>query len=240
MKNLTKIACHRGARLLAPENTFPAFDAALHHGGDVLEFDVRQSKDGVLYVIHDETVDRTTNGTGCVADLTAAELNALDAAAWSGSAWAGTRIPTLDAFLTRYAGRSEFYLEVKTADCQAIAHLIDKHDCAAQTYTCSFDPNMRADMLKYAPQVRQMLHCWDVEDPVEAVQSQRAAIIEFHVKHLDDKRIKAARAAGLELQFYSPDWNPDLMHRIMCEWRFDCVNIDHVPETDSLRQMVQF
>lgn len=73
------VFAHRGGSALAPENTIPAFDNGLARGADGLEFDVHLSRDGVPVVIHDATVDRTTNGTGAVADLTAGTLAALDA-----------------------------------------------------------------------------------------------------------------------------------------------------------------
>lgn len=235
----TKITCHRGAHLLAPENTFASFDAALALGGDVLEFDIRQSKDGVLYVIHDDTVDRTTNGTGSVADMTSAELDELDAGHWFGTAWTGTGLPKLDDFLTRYRGRCEFYLEVKYADCEAIAHMLRKHDCMEATYTCSFDPAMRADMLTYAPEVRQMLHCWDVDDVDAAKRHHNARIIEFQTSYLDPSKIQAVRDAGLELQIFCDSWDMGTFTQILRDWRFDYINIDHIAEASVLRRALQ-
>ncbi|MBY0230249.1 MAG: hypothetical protein K2W96_13280 [Gemmataceae bacterium] len=86
---------HRGLPTHAPENTLPAFRAclALRVG---FEFDVRKSKDGHLVVMHDDTLDRTTDGKGAVAGKTLAELKKLDAGRWFGPAFAKTRIPTLD------------------------------------------------------------------------------------------------------------------------------------------------
>lgn len=75
----SQVIAHRGGRAYQPENTMAAFAQAVEDGADWLEFDVQMSNDGVLVVIHDETVDRTTNGTGAVADLTLSELKALDA-----------------------------------------------------------------------------------------------------------------------------------------------------------------
>jgi len=79
--DLTKplLLAHRGSSLLAPENTNIAFDLALSHGSDVLEIDVRLSRDNEVIVTHDATVDRTSNGTGLVARLSLSELKALDA-----------------------------------------------------------------------------------------------------------------------------------------------------------------
>lgn len=90
---MTCIWAHRGASGYAPENTLEAFRLAVEMGADGIELDVHLSRDGELIVIHDETVDRTTNGTGRVADLTLAELKALDIS--MGKQGSGTSIPTL-------------------------------------------------------------------------------------------------------------------------------------------------
>lgn len=82
-----QVIAHRGGRVYQPENTMAAFSQAVEDGVDWLEFDVQMSKDGTLVVIHDETVDRTTNGTGAVAALTLSELTVLDAGG-------GQHIPT--------------------------------------------------------------------------------------------------------------------------------------------------
>lgn len=76
------VVAHRGASGYAPENTFAAFDKAVQMGADYIELDVHRSKDGELVVIHDSTVDRTTDGSGKVGELTVEELNALDAGSW--------------------------------------------------------------------------------------------------------------------------------------------------------------
>jgi glycerophosphoryl diester phosphodiesterase len=90
---------HRGDPAAAPENTLPSFEAALASGAEVLELDVRITADGYPVLFHDETLERTTDGEGPLADRTLAELHTLDAGSWYGSAWAGTRIPTFAEFL---------------------------------------------------------------------------------------------------------------------------------------------
>lgn len=88
---------HRGTPLSRPENTLPAFQFAIDHGGDGLEIDLNVSKDGELIVIHDVTTGRTTDDTEdrAIADLTLAQIKQLDAGSWFDPAYAGTRIPTL-------------------------------------------------------------------------------------------------------------------------------------------------
>ncbi|WP_370636260.1 glycerophosphodiester phosphodiesterase [Cohnella sp. CFH 77786] len=112
-RDLWKIA-HRGASGYAPENTIAAFDLALKMNADLIEFDVQRSKDGKLVVIHDETVDRTTDGSGAVMDLTLEELRGLDAGSWFSDAYAGERIPTLGEVLDRYRGQIGFLIEIKS------------------------------------------------------------------------------------------------------------------------------
>lgn len=82
-----------------PENTLPAFRAAVESGAHMIEFDVRLTKDGEIVVIHDESVDRTTNGVGAVAQLTFEEIRQLDAGSWKSGAFSGERVPTLNEVL---------------------------------------------------------------------------------------------------------------------------------------------
>jgi glycerophosphoryl diester phosphodiesterase len=104
---------HRGASSYAPENTFAAFDLALELGARELEFDVQESADGELIVIHDDTVDRTTDGTGAVTGLTLDALRRLDAGTWFDRRYADERIPTLAGVLERYATRARLHVELK-------------------------------------------------------------------------------------------------------------------------------
>ncbi len=91
-----KIYAHRGSSGTHPENTLPAFQQAAGLPISGVELDVHLSKDGELVVIHDEKVERTTEGTGYVKDLTLADLKKLDAGKWKGEQWADTRIPLLE------------------------------------------------------------------------------------------------------------------------------------------------
>jgi glycerophosphoryl diester phosphodiesterase len=89
------LCAHRGANRTHPENTLAAFKEAIRIGAQMIEFDVQMSSDGMLIIMHDNTVDRTTNGTGKVSNLTLAELKKLDAGIWKHSTFKNERIPTL-------------------------------------------------------------------------------------------------------------------------------------------------
>jgi glycerophosphoryl diester phosphodiesterase len=89
------ICAHRGGGATAPENKLPAFQEAVRLGAQMVEFDIAMTKDGALVLMHDATVNRTTNGQGRVIDFTLAELKRLDASGKHGPRFAGTRVPTL-------------------------------------------------------------------------------------------------------------------------------------------------
>ena len=92
----TLVFGHRGASAYAPMNTLPAYELAVTQGADGIELDVHLTKDKQIIIVHDETVDKTTDGTGNVHDMRLAELKELDAGSWFGAEFHGTRLPTLD------------------------------------------------------------------------------------------------------------------------------------------------
>jgi len=99
-----RVVGHRGNSAVAPQNTLAAFEAAWRAGADAVEMDVQLTADGRVVVIHDDTVDATTDGTGPVSSFTLAEIRSLDAGGWFSPAFAGQRVPTFDevvAFLRR-------------------------------------------------------------------------------------------------------------------------------------------
>ena len=104
---------HRGASSYAPENTFVAYDKALAMGINHVELDIHLTRDGQIVVIHDDTVDRTTNSSGRVADFTLDELRALDAGSWFSSEYMGERIRSLGETLEHYKGKLYFHIEIK-------------------------------------------------------------------------------------------------------------------------------
>jgi glycerophosphoryl diester phosphodiesterase len=98
------IAAHRGDRASAPENTVPAFEAAVVSGSGFVEVDVQLTADGFPVLIHDRTVDRTTTGSGVVSDLTLTEIRALDAGSWYAPAFTGVQVPMWGEFLDILVG----------------------------------------------------------------------------------------------------------------------------------------
>lgn len=117
MTSRPAVVAHRGNSSLAPQNTLAAFEAAWRAGADSIEIDIQVTSDGDAAVIHDATLDATTDATGPVAERTAVELGTLDAGAWFAPAFAGQRIPLLADVLAFLHDRDgiELLLEVKDA-----------------------------------------------------------------------------------------------------------------------------
>jgi len=104
---------HRGASAHAPENTLPAFELALQQGADGVELDTMLSADGQVVVIHDSTLDRTTNGHGRVTAMPFAALRELDAGAWHSEQYRGTKIPSLDEVFETIGKKCIINVELK-------------------------------------------------------------------------------------------------------------------------------
>ncbi len=111
---------HRGASAYAPENTRAAFRLGLEMGAHGLETDLRYTRDGVVVLMHDAAVDRTTDGHGEVAALTWEEVRRLDAGGSFGRDWAGERVPSLSEFLDEFAYRTHLALELKSDALEAV------------------------------------------------------------------------------------------------------------------------
>jgi glycerophosphoryl diester phosphodiesterase len=110
---VVRVLGHRGARARAPENTVASFERALTDGADGLELDVRSLGDGTAVVMHDASVDRTTDGRGALADFDRARLAGLDAGAKFAASFAGERVPLFADVLERFLGRTILAVEMK-------------------------------------------------------------------------------------------------------------------------------
>ena len=111
-----EIIAHKGASGVAPENTMIAFEKALDLDVDMIELDVRHTRDEEIIVFHDQTLDRTTNGTGDVHDYTLEEIRELDAGSWFDSQYSDQKVPTLKEVLDLVDGRCKVLIEIKHMD----------------------------------------------------------------------------------------------------------------------------
>ena len=123
-----KISYHRGANRYAPENTIPALEKAAALGADFIEIDIRPTKDGKYMLLHDGTLNRTTNGKGPIRDSTFAEVAKLGAGAWFGRPFAETGVPPLSEGLTAMGKKSHAYLDAKDITPTDLLDAMRKHE----------------------------------------------------------------------------------------------------------------
>lgn len=127
LKHSIAVIGHRGGRALAPENTLAAFRNTIKLGADFVEIDVRATKDGQLVIMHDSTVDRTTNGKGAVRDLEFDAIRALDAGSKFSAEYASEKVPTFDEVLGLCKGKINIYVDHKEAPTRQVFDAISKH-----------------------------------------------------------------------------------------------------------------
>ena len=144
-----EIVCHRGALQYAPENTIASAEHSISCGADYIELDIHMSADQEYFVIHDATVNRTTNGTGAVAEISAARLDSLDAGSWFSADFAGERLLRFRTFLQTVRGRSKLFVDFKAGVPAEIIRLIGE---AGMARDFSFGPKkLNSSIFRNAP-----------------------------------------------------------------------------------------
>jgi glycerophosphoryl diester phosphodiesterase len=132
LKHSIAVIAHRAGRGIMPENTLAAIRNAIKLGVDYVELDIRATRDGKLVIMHDGTVDRTTNGKGAVKDLDAATVEALDAGSKFSAQYAGEKVPTFDQVLSLCRNRVHIYVDHKQAPTEQVYEAIKQHGMEKQ------------------------------------------------------------------------------------------------------------
>src|SRR5262249_1737359 len=167
------VIAHRGASGHCPENTLAAFKRAVSLGANFIETDLQLTRDAQFVAIHDDTVNRTTNGQGKVHDLTQAELRRLDAGSWFGSEFTGERVPTLDEIL-EFSKKNDvvFYLELKPTGAWGGEHTLigalRQSGEIARAVVISFDARIIEALRKIEPTLMTgLLFDGQIDQPLE-------------------------------------------------------------------------
>lgn len=199
---------HRGASGTFPENTVSAFRAAVEAGADMCELDVQLSRDGAVVVIHDDTVERTTDGIGEVAELTLEELKRLDAGAkFKGGPFKGAQIPTLDEVFSATSGKCGLNIELKAGGLEhQVAQIMQARNALSDSIVSSFD-------WEYLKKIQQLNFNIRVgllaeEKPVELMMNavaMRAYSINPRWDMVTPDLCKAAHERGLKLYTWTVD-----------------------------------
>ncbi|SEC43860.1 glycerophosphoryl diester phosphodiesterase [Streptomyces sp. 2231.1] len=183
---------HRGVMGVEPENTLRSFVAAQHAGLDLIELDLHLSKDGALVVMHDAEVDRTTDGTGPIAEKTLAELRALDAGR-------GERVPVFEEVLD--AVSVPLQAEIKdVAAARALAEVMHRRDLVGRVEVSSFHDDAVAEIARLVPGVRTALVASRYgPDVVDRAVAMGAGAVCLNIRRLTLEVVEHARESGLRI-----------------------------------------
>ncbi len=216
---------HRGASSVAPANTLPAFEKALELGADGVEFDVHLSADDQPVVIHDFTLDDTTDSQGRVADMTLAQLQELDAGSAFDPAFAGESIPSLDQVLEAVGHRLLLNIELKTTRLRgdglerSVVTAVERHGLSgAQVLVSSFNPLALRRVKQIAPHLPVGL-LYSPDLPLPLRRAWLAPLCPHEARHpahtmVDARYMAWARRRGYQVNTWTVD-DPDEMHRLV-------------------------
>ncbi|HVW76472.1 MAG TPA: glycerophosphodiester phosphodiesterase family protein [Alloacidobacterium sp.] len=192
------VIAHRGEHLQHPENTLPAFQAAIDAGADFFECDVRTTSDGKLVLMHDGSVDRTTNGTGKVSQLTFAQIRALDAGSKFSTAFAGTKVPTFDEALELAHGKIGIYVDTKQADPKLLIDTIYRHHMEDHVVIYG-NPSFLQDVEKMQPALRIMPEAENAGACESLVAQLHPQVIAYDAGDFKPEVIVCAKKAGAKI-----------------------------------------
>lgn len=198
--NVTQIIAHRGASAERPECTSAAIRRAIEVAATAVEVDVRTSRDGKLFILHDKTLDRTTNGNGPAAELTLEQLQQLDAGSWFDPKYKGERIPSLIEAAKACRGRIDLLLDLKEQGDdydRKVVDVIRRHGEPARTIVGVRSVAQAKRFRRLLPKARQLALIPSV-DTVEEFARAGADVIRIWPRWLKDgdEPVKRVRATG--------------------------------------------
>ncbi len=204
------ICAHRGSSGNAPENTLAALRMAVEHGAAQAEVDAQLTADGQVVLLHDETLERTTSGTGPVVEHTLEQLAGLDAGAWMGPEWRGQRVPTLEAALAELGDRLSFNIELKGAAVPGqeadledkVVGLVAARNLVQSCLLTSFD-HARIDRLGASYPNEMLGYIVPPLAPWEELLDHPGQVLSLHAALVERTVVERAHAAGKQVHVWT-------------------------------------
>lgn len=208
---------HRGASGEAPENTMAAFELAVAQGADLIELDIQLTADGIPVVMHDFSVDRTTEGSGLVKDLSLEAVRQLNAAAKFPGGFAAQRVPTLDEVLEWAKGRVPVAIEIKGGPIHypnvesRVLQIVERHEVEASVMVISFDHAVLLRLKRMKPRVATgvLFACAPVEASGLAMAAHADALLP-HWSNLSPRMVEDAHDNGIAVSTWAVDEERDM------------------------------
>lgn len=232
-----RVISHRGFSHRAPENTLASLAESIDAGAYACEFDVRTTADGHVVLMHDETVDRTTNGTGRICEMTLSETRMLDAGSWKGSEYIGQPVPSLDEAFQLMAPTSQnAVVEIKDpAAADEIVAASRKYAMTLRTAALSDDPAVLRRIQDKEPSITLALLCTEFPKEVkghlaqtdwliEQANKASAKVVDIDYRFTSPAMISTLHHAGLKVWV----WTVNSTHIMKClaDWKIDAIASD--------------
>ncbi len=203
---------HRGAKGHAPENTLPSFQKAIELGATMAELDIHLSRDGEVIVMHDATVDRTTDGSGRVIDLSLDEIKRLDAGSWFGPEFQGVRVPTLREVFDAVGQQILINVEIKSGEApyaeitEKLARLLEECEMVHRVVISTFEPRYLHELRPRLPEVElALLYSKPRPDAIEEAVQNGWQALHPHMRWATREFVDEAHARGLRVRAWNPN-----------------------------------
>jgi glycerophosphoryl diester phosphodiesterase len=220
-KDILNVA-HRGASGYAPEHTLTSYKMGEKMHGDYIEVDLQMTKDGELIAMHDETLDRTTNGTGQVKDYTLEEIKELDAGSWfnekypekANPEYEGLKVPTLEEVFQTFGKNANYYIETKSPEVypgmeEKLAEMVDEYKINKDTLLVqSFSSESLLKMNKVDPSIK-LVQLLEYTSPAQISDAEIQAIKQYAIgigpnsDMIDKEYVQKTVQNGLEIHPYT-------------------------------------
>ncbi len=220
-------SAHRGEHLKHPENSLPAFQAAIDAGMDYVELDVRTSADGHLVLMHDPTVNRMTDGKGAIKDMTLAEIKKLDLGARFPGKFPNLRVPTFDEALELCKGKIGIYVDTKAATPKDLIAAIERHDMGDHVMFWSEHVDFLQQIAALRPSWTLLPEAYNPKHVQELMTVLHPHVLGFDGRDFNEPTLRAANAAnaGVFVDLNSPqDWEDGIaagVAGIQTDWPFE-------------------
>ncbi|RJE90979.1 glycerophosphodiester phosphodiesterase [Paenibacillus sp. 1011MAR3C5] len=215
------VIAHRGASAEAPENSLAAFMLGVKQECDMIELDVHLTKDKQVVVIHDHTLDRTTNGVGEIANLHYEDMKGYDCGNWFSDQYAGEYVPLLEEVLTKVPANVQFNVEIKAAGTpgmvSGLMDVLSKTDRIGSTVVSSFHYGCLAELKKQLPDIRiGLLYHQEVADFKTFEEEAGVEVFSLHPHYpfVTESYMEIANAAGKAVYPWTVDREADLRNLI--------------------------
>jgi len=216
-----QIVAHRGFSGIYPENTLIAFKKAIELGVYFLEIDIRQTSDGEPVVMHDEKIDRTTDGTGYVRELTFSQLRKFDAGKWKG--FSGEKIPHLEEVLELANDATGILIEIKECDVEKLGKFLNKRK-NRKFYVGSFHVEYVKKIREIIPEIPTSFICGHIPTNLPELVSYGIRKLDIQFGVLNADIVKTLVSSGFLVNSWTPDSKEDLLLNINMGVQFITTN----------------